>query len=138
MPARDLECGALPLQSPVQLRVDQGQRRLAGERLQQVGDLIREMSGCMAADNQGTHDAAFAEHGDGNERTPPAFGQDAQVGIERRVAKVREPHGVAPFCRFAEEGALKSYPGMAKSVEHLLAGTAGGADAELLGVLVEL
>src|SRR5512140_2081869 len=107
----DLECGALTLQTPVQLCVDQGQGGLAGERLQQVADLIREVPGCVAADNQGTHDAAFAEHRDGHQGTPAALGQDAQVGIEWRVAKVREPHGVPPLCRLAEEGVIKAYPG---------------------------
>ena len=61
VPARDFECGALLLQLPVQLRVDQGQCGLAGERLQQVADLLRDVSGCMAANNQRTNDAAFAK-----------------------------------------------------------------------------
>jgi hypothetical protein len=81
----------------------------------------------IAANNQGTNDAAFAEHGDGNQGTPTAFDQDAQVGIEWRVAKVREPHGMAPHCRLAEERVIKSYPGTAKSVEHLWASTANAA-----------
>ncbi len=136
--ARDFECGALPLQLPVQLRVDQGQCGLAGECPQQVADLLRDVPGCMAADNHGTDDAAFAKHGDGNQGTPAALGQDPQVGIAWRVAKVRELQGPAQRRCLAEEGVIESYPGAPESVERFRAGAEDGRDAELPGVLVEL
>src|SRR6516165_2509189 len=136
--ARDLECGALPLQLPVQLRVDQAQRGLAGERLQQIADLLRDVPGCMAANNHCPDDAAFAEHGDGYQRTPAILGQDAQVRIEWLLAKVRELQGPAQCRGFAEERVIKSYPGAPKSLERFRTGTEDGLDTELPGVLVEL
>src|SRR6185437_13678226 len=138
VPARDFECGALPFQLPVQLRVDQGQRGLAGERLQQVVDLLRDTPWCMAADNHGADDAAFPEHGHGNQGTPAGLGQGAQVRIEWRVAKVGELQGPAQRRRLADKGAVKAYPGAPEGVERFRAGAADGLDAELPGALVEL
>src|SRR5215469_17085882 len=124
--ARDFECGALPLELPVQLRVDQGQCGLAGERLQQVADFLRDMPGCMAANNHGTDDAAFAEHRDGNQGTPAALVQDAQVRVRWRGANVRELQRATQRCYLAQEGVLESYPGAPESVERFRAGTEDG------------
>ena len=66
------------------------------------------------------------------------LGQDAQVRIERRVAKVRELQGPAKRRCFAHKGALEAYPGTPESVERLRGGAADCRDAELPGVLVEL
>ena len=60
------------------------------------------------------------------------------MGIEWRVAKVRELHGPAPPRCFAEEGVIESYPGAPKSIEHFWARAVDGPDAQILAVLVEL
>ena len=60
------------------------------------------------------------------------------MGIEWRVAKVRELEGPAQRRRFADKGVIEFYPGAPESVERFLAGAADGLDAELPGVLVEL
>src|SRR5215472_11172305 len=113
--ARDLKRGALPLQLPVQLRVDQGECGLAGERLQQFADLLRNLAGCMATNNHGTDDPVCAKHGDRDQGTPAALSQDAQVRIEWHLAKVWEHLEPALLRGFAEEGVIKSYPGATKS-----------------------
>src|SRR5262249_55245970 len=95
-------------------------------------------AGCMAANNHGTDDPVCAKHGDRDQRTPAALSQDAQVRIEWHLAKVWEHLEPALLRGFAEEGVIKSYPGATKSLLRFLAGTVGGLEAELPGVLVEL
>src|SRR5580658_858036 len=92
----------------------------------------------MAADNHGPDDAALAKHGHGDQGAPASLGQDAQVGIERRLAKVRELQGPAQRRRFSDKGVINTYPGAPESVERFRAGAADGLDVELPGVLVEL
>ena len=82
MLARQLQGHALFLQLPEQLGVQQRQRRLAGEGLQQVDDARGEVAGALAPHDQRADDRALAKQGDGDERGPSGAVQDLQVRVE--------------------------------------------------------
>ena len=63
-----LQLPALLLELLEQAGVLDGERRLAGERLEQSDDLGRELAGLLAADHQHAEDALLAEQRHGEQR----------------------------------------------------------------------
>ncbi len=86
--AGDLELHGLGLQLPEQACVDDGQRRLGGEALEQLGHLGRESPDGPAPDHQHAHHLVAAQQGDREHRAPAVPEQDVQMRVELLLSQV--------------------------------------------------
>jgi hypothetical protein len=136
--AGDLELGALALELLEQPRVEDGEGRLAGEGLEQVGDLVAEATRSPPTDHQGADDPLLAtdrQHEDG----PPAGLLEApQMGVELHVVQIDDLLRLVHDRRPTDEGLVERDVGPAQLFHQLGLGPDGRPDAELLGGLVEV
>jgi len=86
--ARDLELDAPLLELPVEAGVDNGERGLASERLEQVAGLLSEAPGNQAANGERPDNAVVTEDRHRDERPPASVQQDAEVCVRVHVPDV--------------------------------------------------
>ena len=98
------------LELPVQAGVDDGQRGLAGERLEQVAGLVGEAPGDQAANGEGADNAVVTEDRHRDERPPAGVDQDADVGIRRHVPHVGYLLRLALLGRPADDRVVQTDP----------------------------
>ena len=89
--AGDFELAGLGLQLAEQACVDDGQRGLAGEGLEQLDQLGREGARPPAPDHQHAHHVVAAQHGNREHRAPAVPEQDLEMRVELGHAQGREP-----------------------------------------------
>ncbi len=138
MLARELQLPRLVLDLAEQTCVLDGERRLRGERLHQVDDVLAEAARPLAPYHQGADDAVLAQQGHRQ--------QGAHVGPQQHVAHVVSGLAgeVADLDHAALERALsdgarivQAPVGAADGLGELLAHAVGGRERELAARLVE-
>ena len=109
----------LAFQLAEQAGVEDGQRRLAGERLQQLARLLGEAARRPSAHHQGAHDASFTQHRDRHERSPTGLLKRFEMRVRRLVTQVRHlervaapPRPARPTCRRGRSGSSAAAPGV--------------------------
>ena len=136
--ARDLELDAPLLELPVEAGVDDGERGLAGERLEQVAGLLSEAPGDQAANGEGPDDAVVTEDRHRDDRTPAGVQQDAEVGVQVHLPEVGYLVRLALPGRPPDDRVVKTNSYAPQRAEDRRAGPELGPHAELLGQVVVL
>ena len=102
VPAGHLEVAPADAELAEHARVDDGQRRLVGERLEQRAHVVGEVAGDAPAHDQSTDELALAQHRDGEHRAPAGAVELLEVGVpgDRRRGRPRSRSGARrPPCR---------------------------------------
>jgi hypothetical protein len=136
--AGDLQLGALALQFLEQSRIEDGEGRLAGEGLEQVGDLLAEATRCPAADDQGADDPLLATDRHRQQGPPAGLLEASQVGVELRGVQVDDLLRLVHERHPTDERLVDTDVRPAQRLHQLGAGPEGRPNAELLGALVEV
>ena len=123
VPTGHRQLGTLLLELVVEPRVEQSERRLARERLQQLERLLGELTGPLATDDESPEDLVLSHHRYRHERTPAIVVQDLEVWVELDGGKVW--HGDRPLLpgRAPDERLVEVDPDVAQLVDHPLIGS---------------
>jgi hypothetical protein len=135
-----LELAALVLDLPEQPRVLDGQRRLAGEGLEDIDDLRGKFAGRLLGDGEAADEVILTQQRNAQEGPRSRLQQDIaeRAAVRPRLGDVGdldrlERHGHAPGDALAPPDRRPP-----SHVDHFVREIVGGAEEELLGALVVL
>ena len=116
--------------STEQARVVDGDRGLAGERLEQPARLRRELAGHRAPHDQCADDLVLAHERDGEQRPPPVAPERLGVEIELLEVEVGGLEGLTADRGAADERLVDVDPQRAEGLDELLARADAGPHLE--------
>ena len=121
VPAGDLELVGLDLELTEEASVVDGDRGLAGERLEQIARLPRELAGRGAPHDQRTDDLLLAHERNGEQRSPPVAPQLLGVGIQPLEIEVGSLKGLSADGGAADERLVDVDPQPTEGLDELRA-----------------
>ena len=128
----------LLLELPEHAGVVDGDRRLAGERLEQLGGALGEGTGDPAAHEQRADDLLLPAQRHDEHRSPAGAREPLDVRIARLLREIRRALGLPARSGTPDEGLVEMDARRAQGGDELGLGAEAGADLEQLRLLVEL